>query len=194
MATERFFCRVEGISNADGKLMFMKNVAHYAHLYDYERSANAQMLTMLESVPEANRTDPRFQRAVTIAAHLAACRENWLTWMAGEDQPIGQWFEPDATLESLRPRFAVLEQRWADYLAALPDDQLQATFSFTEGDGNTYRVLREGQLIQLDGHACYHRGQVVLLVDLLGGETVDTDYIDWVYPRDPRYGVVTAGE
>ena len=170
--------------------MFMNGITHYRELYDYERDANDKMLTMLESVPEAQRTDPHFQRALGIAAHLAACRENWLTWMAGEARPIKLWFETDTILESLRPRYAALEERWVAYLAALTSADLEATFSFTEADGNTYRVVRGGQLIQLEGHACYHRGQVVLLVDMLGGTTVDTDYIDWVYPRDPRYGVV----
>ncbi|WP_395144525.1 DinB family protein [Armatimonas sp.] len=163
-------------------------ITRYRELYDYECSANAQMLTMIESIPEISRTDPRFQRALNLAAHLAACRENWLTWMAGEEREIALWFETDTALESLRPRYAAIEQRWVAYLAALAEDQLQATFTFTEADGNTYRVLTEGQIIQLNGHTCYHRGQIVLLVDQLGGETVDTDYIDWVYPRDPRYG------
>ena len=165
----------------------MKMITRYCELYDYERDANDKMLTMLESVPDAARTDPRFQRALGIAGHLAACRENWLTWMAGEDRPIEQWFETDTTLESLRPRFTALEERWVAYLAPLTAEDLDATFSFTEADGNTYRVVRGGQLTQLEGHACYHRGQVVLLVDMLGGTTVDTDYIDWVCPRDPRY-------
>ena len=172
--------------------MFIDAISHYRELYDYERDANDKMLTMLESVPEVSRTDPRFPRALGIVAHLAACRENWLTWMAGEDHPIELWFETDTTLESLRPRYAALEERWVGYLAALTDTDLEATFSFTEADGNTYRVVRSGQLTQLEGHACYHRGQVVLLVDMLGGTTMDTDYIDWVYPRDSRYGMIVS--
>lgn len=172
--------------------MFMNGIAHCRELYDYERHANDKMLTMISSVPEASRTDPRFQRTLTIAAHLAACRENWLTWMAGEERPIVPWFETDTRLETLRPRYAALEEHWVTYLAALTNDDLEATFSFTEADGNTYRVVRGGQLTQLEGHACYHRGQVALLVDMLGGTTVDTDYIDWIYPRDPRYGVVAV--
>ena len=170
----------------------MNMTAHYSHLYDYERDTNDKMLTMIESVPEARRTDPRFQQAVNLAAHLAACRENWLTWMAGEEREIALWFETETVLESLRPRYAALEERWSVYLAVLPEDLLQVTFTFTEADGNTYQVVREGQIIQLNGHACYHRGQIVLLVDQLGGATVDTDYIDWAYERDPRYGVIAA--
>ena len=167
-------------------------LTRYRELYDYERACNAKMLAMIESVPSEHRSDPRFQRAINLAAHLAACRENWLTWMAGEECAIAPWFEAEAALESLRPRFAAIEKRWVAYLAALTDDQLHMTFSFLEGDGNTYRVPTEAQIIQLDGHACYHRGQVVLLVDQLGGETVDTDYIDWAYERDPRFACSTA--
>ena len=132
--------------------MFMILITRYRELYDYECSANAQLLTMIESVPEASRTDPRFQRALSLAAHLAACRENWLTWMAGEEREIALWFETDTALESLRPRYATIEQRWVAYLAALTDDQLEDTFTFMEGNGVTYRVLIEGQLIQLNGY------------------------------------------
>ena len=34
------------------------------------------------------------------------------------------------------------------------------------------------QIEQLAGHAAYHRGQIALLVDQLGGEVQDTDYAD----------------
>ncbi|MGC4045162.1 MAG: DinB family protein [Armatimonas sp.] len=42
----------------------------------------------------------------------------------------------------------------------------------------------EVQIVQLIGHAPYHRGQVALLVDQLGGEVVDTDYADWWWYRN----------
>jgi uncharacterized damage-inducible protein DinB len=49
---------------------------------------------------------------------------------------------------------------------------------FSEGEGE-FSLPIEVQIVQLIGHASYHRGQVALLVDQLGGETVDTDYADW---------------
>ena len=33
------------------------------------------------------------------------------------------------------------------------------------------------------GHAFYHRGQIVMLVAELGGDTVDTDYLFWSESR-----------
>ncbi len=53
----------------------MSLLERYRAWYEYEKDCNDKMLAMLESVPEANRSDPRFQRAVTLADHLAACRE-----------------------------------------------------------------------------------------------------------------------
>ncbi len=77
----------------------MSRIEHYRELYSYEKDCNPKMLAMIESVPEANRSDVRFQQAVTLA-----------------------------------------------------------------------------------GHASCHRGQIALLVDQLGGETVDTDYVYWAVP------------
>jgi len=139
------------------------------------------MLAMLESVPEANRSDARFQRAVMLADHLAAGREKWLDYMAGRGPNQIPWWDERCDLATLRPRFAALENQWTDYLARLEEEDLAQDFEFNESDGERYRVPIEVQIVQLTGHASYHRGQVALLVEQLGGETVDTDYADWCW-------------
>lgn len=157
----------------------MSLLERYREWYAYETDCNAKMLAMLESVPAANRSDFRFQRAVTIADHLAAGREKWLDYMAGKGHNQIPWWDERCELSTLRPRFAALESQWTDYLAHLEADQLGQDFAFTESDGTRYHLPIEVQIVQLIGHASYHRGQVVLLVHQLGGETVDTDYADW---------------
>jgi uncharacterized damage-inducible protein DinB len=157
----------------------MSQLDQYRGLYEYEKDCNAKMLAMLESVPDASRSDARFQRAVTLAGHLAACRENWLDYMAKEGKNQVDWFDQRCDLATLRPRFAALESQWTDYLAHLDADQLAQDFEFAISDEERFRLPVEVQVIQLIGHASYHRGQVALLVDQLGGETVDTDYADW---------------
>lgn len=161
-------------------------IERYRHWYQHERDSNAKMLAMLESVPAGSRDAPRFIRAVSLAAHLAACRENWLEMMRGAEQS-GAWWPDGVALDSLRPRFAAMEAAWASYLAGLTDADLEADFTFGDG-GASYRWNTEGQIFQLAGHAYYHRGQIAQLVDALGGETVDTDYADWAIPQDPRWG------
>ncbi|HEY3329049.1 MAG TPA: DinB family protein [Capsulimonadaceae bacterium] len=160
----------------------MSQIERYRELYEYETDCNSKMLTMIESVPDASRADARFQRAVTLAGHLAACRENWLDFMTSAGPAKAAWFDPECDLATLRDRFAAIESRWTDYLAGLDDAALPQNFEFVDG-GETWALPRQVQIEQLVGHACYHRGQVALLVDQLGGETVDTDYVDWAFAK-----------
>ena len=157
----------------------MSLLERYRALYEHEKDSNHKMLASLESVPEANRSEARFQQAVTIAGHLAACRENWLDHMDREGRNQVAWWDQKCELATLRPRFAALESQWTDYLARLDEGRLARDFEFSESNGERFSLPIEVQIVQLIGHASYHRGQVALLVDQLGGETVDTDYADW---------------
>jgi len=156
----------------------MSPLEHHRESYEHEKDCDQKMLAMIESVPQAGRSDARFQQAVWIACHLASCRENWLDHMAEETAGQAAWREAACDLAALRPRFAALQARWTDYLARLDEDGLAREFEFSE-NGQSFRVPIEVQIVQLFGHASYHRGQVAVLVDQLGGETVDTDYVDW---------------
>lgn len=157
----------------------MSLLERYRAWYEYETDCNHKMLAMLESVPGANRSDARFQRAVTLADHLAAGREKWLDYMEEKGPNQIAWWDERCELATLRPRFAALESQWTDYLARLEQAQLAQDFEFIESNGERFHVPIEVQIVQLIGHASYHRGQIALLVDQLGGETVDTDYADW---------------
>lgn len=160
----------------------MSLLERYRLQYEYEKDCNQKMLAMLESVPDSERSDPRFQQAVTLAGHLAACRENWLDYMDGTGDKQVDWFDKKCELPALRPRFLALESQWSDYLARLDEDQLTQDFELSVPGEGSFTLPTEVQIIQLNGHASYHRGQVTLLVDQLGGETVDTDYVFWAVP------------
>ncbi len=162
----------------------------YQTWYEYERDCNAKMLSMIRSVPKEKQSDPRFLKVVGLAAHLAACRENWLDRMKSGGHNQGEWWPQNASPDSLAPRYAQLEKSWTEYLNKLDDAGLKCDFEFDASGYGRYRWNIEGQIVQLFGHAFYHRGQIALLVDELGGETVDTDYLFWAYPRNPRYGQI----
>ena len=97
----------------------MSLIEHHRTVYEYEKDCNRRMLVMLESVPEAGRSETHFQQAVTLADHLAACRENWLGYIEGRGGVPTAWWNAQCDLATLLPRFAVLERRWTDYLAAI---------------------------------------------------------------------------
>ena len=161
----------------------MSLIKRYRTLYEYEKDCNHKMLAMLESVPASGRTDPRFQQAITIADHSAACHEFWLDCIGkGVCEMTTVWNEK-CDFSALRSRFAAIEPRWTDYLALLDDSQLEQNFEFTESNGQSSRLPIGVQIEHLVRHAAYHCGQVVLLVNALGGETADTDYEDWWVER-----------
>ncbi len=165
----------------------MSSLELYRELYDYEKDSNRKLFAMLASVPSEQQADQRFQRAVNLAAHLASCREYWLTHLVGDGGELKEGLETDSSLETLEPRFAALEARWTDYLAVLSEAKLKSDFEFSEG-GERFRLSSEVQILQLVLHALYHRGQIALLVDQLGGETLDTDYVDWVWQNRSSAG------
>ena len=164
----------------------MASIEKYRLWYEQEKDSNAKMLEMIASVPEEARGDERFGRAVVLAAHLAACRENWLDRMVDGGTNQVSWWPEGASFEELPDRFARIEARWTDYLAGLKEEELDVDFDFPAGSAGSYRWNIEGQIVQLVGHAFYHRGQIALLVDQLGGQTVDTDYLYWAFGEQPE--------
>jgi uncharacterized damage-inducible protein DinB len=174
--------------------MAMPLIDRYCELYEHEKDCDQKLLDMIDSVPKEERSDPRFQKAVNLAGHLAACRENWLDRMASDGLNQVEWYDDNCDLETLRPRFAAMEARWTEYLANLSETELVSEFEFPSRDGDRYRWQIDGQILQLIGHAPYHRGQIALLVDQLGGETVDTDYLYWAISQNPRYGKIVEGK
>ncbi len=146
------------------------------------------MLKMLGQVPAQNQENELFQRAVNIAYHVMACRQNHLQVINGEMTAMLPWFVSDARYDALSELFESSHAAWTAFLGQATDATVDGSFTF-EDNGEKWRMSTEAQLFQLVGHAAYHRGQVVLLVDQIGGETFDTDYIEWFTANFPdRWG------
>ncbi len=158
-------------------------IERFRKWYEHEKSANQKMLDMIDSVPAERRSELGFAKAVDIAAHLALCRENWLNRMDSDGTAVDHWSEENVDFETLRPRYANIERFWTLYLHRLRDEDMEKDFTFTTTEGQPWSLPIEVQLTQLVGHAFYHRGQIVQLVDGLGGDTIDTDYLFWAVSR-----------
>jgi hypothetical protein len=88
-------------------------------------------------------------------------------------------FPQGTELTALSALVADIEAAWVAYLSRLDEEELARTLEWEAMDGRRYRWDVEGVLTQVSGHALYHRGQIAQLVAMLGGKTVDTDYILW---------------
>lgn len=160
----------------------------YRHAYDHEIWADRAMLKMLGQVAASNQTSDLYQRALNIAYHIMACRHNHLQVISGITSPMLPWFVSDARYAGLSALFDTTHVAWTTFLSEATDSTVEGSFTFDD-NGETWRMSTEAQLFQLIGHAAYHRGQVVLLIDQLGGETFDTDYIEWFTTNFPdRWG------
>ena len=146
--------------------------------YKHERDCNAKTLAMLNSVPEERRSDPAFQRAIDLMTHLIAARRNWIHRLRYGETP-GDWIIPSTRLEQLGNLIKEIEQEWDAYLKELDDADLAREFTWKHPEGGVWRWNVEELLTQVNGHAWYHRGQIVQLIDSLGGKAVDTDLIFW---------------
>jgi|CXWL01.1.fsa_nt_gi uncharacterized damage-inducible protein DinB len=164
-------------------------ISRYKKWLEQEIDSNEKLLKMVQSVPESNRSDSRFQLAVDLGRHMCACRDNWLVRITGSGDE-GDWWPKGESIETLSLRMKSYESDWTRYLSILSNEELAEDFQFGVSGGNRYNWNVEGQIMQMVGHAFYHRGQIALLVDQLGGTVIDTDYLYWAYQQDPRWGIV----
>ena len=155
----------------------------YAHWYAHERDCNAKVLAMLESVPVGRRGDPQFRKAVDLMAHMIFWRLKWLKGM-GHPSPLSPDWKPEGTpLEDLASLVRATEAAWISYFATLDDAALARDTTWTASDGTPRMWRNEHILHQVAGHHWYHRGQITLLVTMLGGTPVSTDYFFYDPPR-----------
>ncbi len=160
----------------------------FRNWYEQEADGDQKILSMLESVPAERQDSEEYRRALNLATHLVACRKNWLARIRARPEEAGDWWPTTDSLSDLRERMMVLEAHWTEYFAGLTPEEFNRDFEYELSDGKRYRWNVGSQLMQLVGHAFYHRGQIAILVDMLDGKMVDTDYLYWVATKDPRYG------
>lgn len=153
--------------------------------YDYERDCNAKTIAMIESVPVDRRGDPDYTRALRKFAHMVAARWMWAFRLGvlPDHPPSRDWFPDLGTLDSIRPHLDRIEAAWVTYFSGLDEETLARSFEWTASDGKRWRWLIGELLVQVFGHAWYHRGQIATLVADLGGKAIDTDYIFWNRPE-----------
>ncbi len=152
-------------------------VGRFRIWFRHEQSCNRYVLQMLDSVPDT--TDTKYRQACDLLAHLLAARSNWLARLTGSKDPHPDWFPKGMAREDLACWAEEVEAGWREYLGGLDDHEIGRTFQWHASNGNRYEWTVEGVLTQVNGHHWYHRGQIALLVEQLGGSVTDTDYIFW---------------
>jgi len=155
----------------------------YRRWFDYEKDAHAKVVRSLESVPTQRHSTPEFSKAVGLLAHIVAARRLWLFRLGVVPNAPTSFFPDDAVLADVVAELRIVQDRWADYLSKITDEDIGQTFEYQSLDAGRFRNRIGDILTQLFGHSWYHRGQIAMLVRAAGGEPAITDLVYWC--REP---------
>ena len=150
--------------------------------YQHECDCNAKIVTMIRSVPETNQTRREFSKVLILFSHLILARKNWIHRLQTSED-LGIWVLENTSLSELELMCAEIQESWTAYLEHQTDETISERFNWSYEDKKLSWIIAE-MLAQLNGHSWYHRGQIAQLVDLLGGEVVDTDFVFWTKGLD----------
>lgn len=157
----------------------MNMVDRFRRWFEYEKNAHEQTLASLETVPAERRGEEDYQKALTFFAHMMAARRLWLYRLGAYHEAPTDFFPKEVTLAELHAQAAQVHAIWTAYLSHLDEAQIAKPFDYHSLDGNPFRNVIEDILTQLFGHSWYHRGQIALLVRMLGGTPAATDFVFW---------------
>jgi len=149
-------------------------------LYDYSYWANKKLFDVMSRL-----THEQFTQSVAgsygsirnTLVHAMSAEAGWLERCGGPER--GPKLNPAdfPTLESVIQKWKQVEAHVREFFANLKDEDLDRDAEFMDPAGNT-RVMSVGELMQHAViHGIHHRGQVVLLLRMLGQEPGNIDML-----------------
>ena len=146
-------------------------VKELTSLYDYGYWANSQLLDVISEL-----TPEEFTRTVAgsygsvrnTLVHALSAEWGWLARCGGPERGARLNAEDYPTLESVTETWARIENGARELLSTLNDTDLERKIAF-KIDGIAEGTLSLGQMMHHGAiHGIHHRGQVALLLRLLG--------------------------
>jgi len=165
-------------------------------LYDYGYWANRKLFDVI-----AQLTPGQFTRAVAgsygsirnTMVHVLSSEAGWLDRCGGPKR--GPRFNPDdfPTVESVMQTWSKVEGHMRDFLTTLKGDDLARNVEFAI-EHSAKQSMPLGELMQhAANHGVHHRGQVALLLRVLGHVPGDVDIFLYFAERRPSGKSLTRG-
>lgn len=149
-------------------------------MYDYNYWANGRLMATLERLSE-----DEFTRTIggghdsirRTLVHIMSAEWGWLGRCGGP--PRGPSLNPSdfPTVESIRDRWDKIENNVRRFLARLSDADLENKVSYCNDVGDEL-WMPLGELMQhAANHSVHHRGQISLMMRMLGHAPEETDLL-----------------
>ena len=139
--------------------------------YDYSYWANSKLFAVvLQLTPEqfTQNVAGSYGSVRNTLVHMMSAEWGWIDRCGGPSRP--SQLKPDdyPTAESIIEQWAFVEGYAREFLGTLTDDDLQRIIEFTLGVTGK-RAMALGELLQhASTHGVHHRGQLALLLRVLG--------------------------
>ncbi len=140
-------------------------------LYDYGYWANKRLFDAISQLTPEQFTQPvagSYGSIRNTMVHVMSAEAGWLDRCGGPKR--GPRLNPDdfPTVGSVVQAWSRVEQNVREFLASLKDEDVTRTVEYVM-DGSEKRSMPLGELMQhAANHGVHHRGQVALLLRLLG--------------------------
>ncbi|MEM8486784.1 MAG: DinB family protein [Bacteroidota bacterium] len=140
-------------------------------LYNYSHWANEKLFDVIAQLPEeafSREVAGSFGSIRNTMVHILSAEWGWMSRCGGPARP--NKLTPDAflTLQSLRDTFDEVRHHMQTFLDTLQEEDLARIISYP-GNAGAIRSMPLGELMQhTANHAVHHRGQVMLMIRMLG--------------------------
>ena len=157
-------------------------------LYDYGHWANRKLFAVISQLTPEQFTQPLSGDHGCVRktmAHILSAELGWVRRCRGQER--GAPLNPDdhPTAAALIEAWNRVEAHTREYLATLRDEDLTRIVEFTIG-GSDMRAMPVGELLQhAANHGAHHRGQVSLLLRLLGCAPDNFDLLFYFGQKHP---------
>jgi len=159
-------------------------------LYDYNYWATRKVCAVAAQLPQGQFTQEvagSYGSVRNTLVHILSAEWGWLERCGGPQRGPALKADDYPTLESIARTWTMVEGYMRQFLASLTDADLQRDIEFKLPRADRAQHRRLGELLQHGAnHGVHHRGQVALLLRVLGHGPGNFDLL--IYDGDPARG------